>query len=566
MSEDSIPNNAHDWAQLLVKKQLPSPFRVGQLVLRQLDEGTLPYAKLAETINNDPILAYTVMSLANEARTKESESSKTVSQAISMIGVEQLEKSIKNLPFQSASSKDIKSFYYIRCMSTSLYAAHLGKKLSERKNKGNPKDIYWSSLFMGVPLWHLWRYATPEMRLIRYAIRSNFKLPQVAEKEVLGDSIVNVTAAIAKHLFLPDLVNDSYKTKNQLSKKQWIQLAHATPLKGMPNRIEDRTLLLTMQAPYFPIMLANLIAHFATYDWYSKATLRSQKMLATYLHIPLDDAIKLTHEVAADMSRAHPLPNPLPTVMLPAAKLLVPPRKRTKAQAATPPPERTVEKTASKEESLKTIGEQAALTKEQSEKLAQQTATTEPEQNKPTAATAKPEVQNKPPENNPLFDELTEIMIHRPEEFVDLHELMNAATQGIAYGINLKRATVSLISKDGTRLKSYYSVGCQESEVLKDFGTKIVKNTIFEKLSNRPASIWVKASSNKKITDLLPMNFKHATDETDFFLMSVFVAKKPVAIFYADNHDGGSLTEQHYKQFKYLCGAVSNALQHQAKK
>ena len=62
------------------------------------------------------------------------------------------------------------------------------------------------------------------------------------------------------------------------------------------------------------------------------------------------------------------------------------------------------------------------------------------------------------------------------------------------------------------------------------------------------------------------MNFKHAIDEKDFFLMSVFVSKKPVAIFYADNHNGKPLTEHHYKQFKYLCGAVSKALQHQAKK
>jgi HD-like signal output (HDOD) protein len=563
MSEDSIPNNANDWAQLLVKKQLPSPFRVGQLVLRQLDEGTLSYAKLADTINNDPILAYTVMSMANKARIKESESSKTVSQAISMIGVEQLEKSIKNLPFQSASSKDIKSFYYIRCMSTSLYAAHLGQALSRIKNKGNPKDIYWSSLFLGVPLWYLWRYATPEMRLIRYAIRSNFKLPEVAEKEVLGDSIANITGAIIKKLSLPELVNDCYKSKNQLSKKQWIQLSQAAPIKDMPKRIEDPSLLMTMQAPYFPVMLANLVAHFATYDWYSKATLRSQKILATYLNVPLDDAIKLTHEVAADMSRAHPLP----TVMLPAAKLMVPPRKRTKAKKATLPPERSALKATTKDEALKTIGEQAALTKEQSAELAKNAQTPESEKAPLTkSAPKKPETKTKQPENNHLYDELTEIMIHRPEEFVDLHELMNAATQGIAYGINLKRATVSLISKDGSKLKGYYSVGCQKSDALKEFGTQIVKNTIFEKLSNRPASIWVKASSNKKITDLLPINFKHAIDEKDFFLMSVFVAKKPVAIFYADNHDSGSLTEHHYKQFKYLCGAVSNALQHQAKK
>jgi len=565
MSNESIPNNAHDWAQLLAKKQLPSPFRVGQLVLKQMAGDNLTYEKLATTINNDPILAYTIMSQANKERTPGSASSKTLSQAISMIGIDDLRNSVKNLPFKSPSSKDIKSFYYIRVMSTSLYAAHLGKAISLRKAKGNPEDIYWSSLFVGVPLWLLWRYATPEMRLIRYAIRSNFKLPATAETEVLGDSIINISTAISKQLALPDLVNDCHLTKNQLSKKQWIKLAHATSKQGMPRRIEDRELLMAMQAPYFMIMLANLVSHFTTYDWYSKATLRSQRILATYLQIPLDEAIKLTHEVAASMSRAHPLP----TVMLPAAKLLVPPRKRTKAQIklASPPSKRVTEK----EETLKTMGEQEALNKAQSDELAKQTASTPAQApEKPVQenqkALIKKEAQKAPSENNPLFDELTEIMIKRPGEFIDLHELMNAATQGIAYGINLKRATVSLISKDGSRLKSYYSVGCKDSETLKDFGTKIVKNTIFEKLSTRPASIWVKASSSKKITDLIPMNFNHAIDEKDFFLMSVFVGKKPVAIFYADSHDGKGLTEKHYKQFKYLCGAVSNALQHQAKK
>ncbi|MFT7185525.1 MAG: hypothetical protein ACI84K_000905 [Pseudohongiellaceae bacterium] len=565
MSKDSIPNNADDWAQLLVKKQLPSPFRVGQLVLRQMDDGTLAYAKLADTINNDPILAFTVMSLANQGRVQVGEGSKTLNQAISMIGVDDLKKTIKNLPFQTPSSKDIKCFYYLRCMSTSLYAAHLGKALCLHTNKGKPDDFYWSSLFLGVPLWHLWRFATPEMRLIRYAIRSNFKLPEVAEKEVLGDSIVNITTAIAKLIFQPKLVNECYKAKNQLSKKQWVQLAQATSSKGLPKRIEDRSLLIAIQAPHFPVMLANLVAQFATHDWYSKATLRSQKILATYLNIPLDDAIKLTHEVAADMSRAHPLQ----MVMLPAAKLMVPPRKRTKAPAknATPPPKRSAEKTTTKDEAPKTIGEQAALTKEQSAKLTQSTQAPDAAKSQTTTSQQKkPEVLNKEADNNPLFNELTEIMIHRPKEFVDLHELMNAATQGIAYGINLKRATVSLISKDGSRLKSYYSVGCQESEILKDYGTQIVKNTIFEKLSTRPASIWIKASSSKKITDLIPMNFKNANNEKDFFLMSVFISKKPVAIFYTDNHNGGSLTEHHYKQFKYLCGAVSSALQHQAKK
>ena len=175
------------------------------------------------------------------------------------------------------------------------------------------------------------------------------------------------------------------------------------------------------------------------------------------------------------MSRTHPLP----TVMLPAAKLMIPPRKRTKVPNQSP---------AQKAE------EASASTQKLPKKEIQEA--TSAESSKPVDNENKPNTQQIAADNNPLFNELTEIMLHRPDEFADLHELMNAATQGIAYGINLKRATVSLISKDGTRLKSYYSVGCQDSEILKDFGTKIVNNTIFDKLSNRPASIWVKETSS----------------------------------------------------------------------
>ena len=61
------------------------------------------------------------------------------------------------------------------------------------------------------------------------------------------------------------------------------------------------------------------------------------------------------------------------------------------------------------------------------------------------------------------------------------------------------------------------------------------------------------------------MNFKSAIDVNEFFLMSVFVGKKPVAIFYADNMDSKALNDKDYHQFKFLCGAVSSALQYQAK-
>ena len=536
MTESQMPRSANDWADFLANKSLPSPFQVGSQVLGKLKRENLPYSKIAKQINLDPILAFYILSLANKDRTQKTEGSKTLAHAISMVGIDQLKTFIQNHPYKPIPSNDIKSFYYLRTLSTSLYAAHLGQAIAEKKSKGNPEDIFWSSLFVGVPIWYIWRFATPEMRLVRYAIRSNFKLPQTAEREILGDTMINVSTALAEKLELPHLAQECYAPDKQLNLKQWAQIARTVDDKGHPRRVEDRDISMAMQSPHFMVMLSNLIAHYSSYCWYSRATLRSQRILASYLQCPLDEAISLTHQAAADMSRAHPMPG----LMLPAAKLFVPPRKRTKAK---PEPEKSNKVSTDNKPSLED---------DRSKEANKVNMTPAPIEPKST--------------NNPLYDELVEIMSQRPEEFTDLHELMNAATQGIAYGIELSRASVGLISKDGSRLKNYYSVGCQESEELKLFETKIIKSTIFEKLSARPASIWVKSSSDKKILDLIPMNFKSTINTNDFFLMSVFVSKKPVAIFYADNIEGKALTEQHYKQFKFLCGAVSTALQHQAKK
>jgi HDOD domain len=580
MTDSKMPDTAEGWANYLVTKPLPSPFKVGQKVIRTLEKKSIPYAHLAKHVNKDPILAFYVMSHANDSQLEDTPSSKTLAHAISMIGLEKLVELIHEQPFKAISLKNITSFYYLRTLSTSLYAGHLGKAIAKRKGKGNPEDLYWSSLFLGTPLWYLWRFATPEMRLVRYAIRSNYKLPKIAEQEVLGGTIVEVTAALSHKLNLPSLALTCYDPDKQLSLKQWATIARSFSPEGMPLKIDDREINLLMQSPHFIVMLANLIAHYSSYCWYSRATLRAQRILANYLNCSLDEAIQLTHVAAADMSRAHPMPG----VMQPAAKLFVPPRKRTKAQMKCELSHFQSDTFATKDQKTANVPKQEQAPSNMpnqnktavspSQEQARKNTLEDDRQKQEKVATQKqPEAQTGIAQSaekkealsqNPLYTELTNIMANRPQEFTDLHELMNAATQGIAYGIELERASVGLISKDGSRFKNYYSVGCQNHESLKNFESQIVKGTIFEKLSARPASIWVKPSSDKKILDLIPMNFKSANDSKEFFLMSVFVSKKPVAIFFADNADNQTLTEAQYKQFKYLCSAVTTSLQHQA--
>jgi HD-like signal output (HDOD) protein len=586
MTDKKMPKNADDWADYLAEQALPSPFQVGKRLLNKLQKEKMPYAQIAARINRDPILAFYVLTNANKSADDKTPSSKTLAHAISMIGIEKLISLINAQPFKAISLKNITSFYYLRTLTTSLYAGHLGSAIALKKSKGNSEDIYWSSLFAGAPIWHLWRFATPEMRLVRYAIRSNYKLPKTAEREVLGDTMEDVGRALAKKLDLPLLAQQCYDPEKQLSHRQWIQIARSFNADGKAMRVDDRNIAITMQSPHFIVMLSNLIAHYSSYCWYSRATLRGQRILANFLQCPIEEAIKLTHETAADMSRAHPMPG----VMSPAAKLFVPIRTRTKATAKAQLSHFSSDTFTSKNDELALLDDQLlpnastsskastspkastsrkASTLSEQESVSKQVKTdanNSPQINEGIAKKPTKTDSANPEKHNAIFEEITHIMSHQPEEFTDLHELMNAATQGIAYGIELKRACVGLINKDATRLKNYYSVGCKSHDELSDFDTQIVPDTIFAKLSARPASIWIKPSSDKKIIDLLPMNFKRAIDVKDFFLMSVFVGKKPVAIFYADNFDDKTLTEFQYGQFKFLCGAVNTALQDQAKR
>lgn len=575
-----MPKSAQEWAQLLNQKALPSPFRVGDFVLKKLTKEALSYAQLANIINRDPILSLSVLSRAKKISqsvpdNKRAES-KTLAHAISILGLEGLKQTIEALPKKPVSAKNITSFYYLRTLSTSLYAGSLAKAIAERKHKGNAEDVYWSSLFLGAPLWYLWRYATPEMRLVRYAIRSNFKLPKIAEQEVLGDTLKNITQASARALALPEIAQECYAIENQPDFKDWVKIAHCVNQQGIINSIEDLELKLKMQKPHFIVMLANLLAHYASYCWYSRATLRAQRILAYYLNCPLNEAITFSHQVAAEMSRNHLLPG----VMLPAAKLFIPPRKRTKAKLqknleafqesvfdTSVLPKGVSESKAGEPAKANT---NAAPPLEAETPALKQTPTKAPASNLEDHRTNTVLQAPKPkpieaPKNNPLYDELIEIMAHQPDEFADFHELMNAATQGIAYGIELKRSFVALISKDASRLKTYYTVGCSQFEEVKNFESQIFSDTIFRKLCERPASIWIKSTSERKIQQLVPVNFKRAIEVNEFFLMSVFVGKKPIAIFYADNLDKKALTERDYQQFKFLCGAVSSALTYQAR-
>ncbi len=586
MNKQDTPTSAKEWSELLTTQILPTGPFVGKQVLKTLKEDKLPYRKIAEQVNKDPVFSYHIMSKANQGKEDSAPFSKTLDHAISMIGTESLEQITLSLPTLKSKTGNTQQYYYARAISSSLLASYLARSFSNIKALGQAEDIYWGALFCGVPMWYLWRFATPEMKLVRHAIHDSFKTPKQAETDVLGCSIPELAQGLVGHLDLPPLTKACYSAENQLTPKQWIKMSRHVGINGRPIKVDDKQINLISSQPSFAITLANILAYYASQDWYSRATLRVQKVIAVYMGVPLDQAISLTHQCAVDMSREHPIPG----IMLPAARLLLPARQKVRngkatqhkathspiaqpvtekalpftpltepAQAKQPKPDTASHKT---DRGVEHAGEKAA----------------KPGRIKPAEIKVKKEAEQEgiieasPPSHSlrgdkDTFSEFTELMLKNPDNFVDLHELMNAATQCISYGLGLQKAIVALVNTNETRLKAYYNVGTRNHPQLSNYQADLTKPTLFSRLIEKPSSIWVKPSSNKNIWAMIPPEFKVASGAKEFFLMSIFVNQKPVAVFYADSGDESqTLTEYDYKQFKYMCSAATHCLQYLAAK
>ena len=86
MTDNKMPTDAPGWSAFLLGKPLPTPFRIGQLTLKQMAKEKMAYATIADQLNHDPVLSFLLMEAAGKQALEESsheiEYSKTLDHAI----------------------------------------------------------------------------------------------------------------------------------------------------------------------------------------------------------------------------------------------------------------------------------------------------------------------------------------------------------------------------------------------------------------------------------------------------------------------------------------------------
>lgn len=165
-----------------------------------------------------------------------------------------------------------------------------------------------------------------------------------------------------------------------------------------------------------------------------------------------------------------------------------------------------------------------------------------------------------------LFLRLCQAMMTNPAYFKDMSQLMNTLNHCILDGVGLNTSIVMLVNKPRTQLRTYFAQGTNDREGLRN----LVLNTqegIIGQLMEKQASLWVGPNKAARILPRLPEALVSQIQTQEFFLYSLHVGKRPVALVYADGGPGASrLTNYENEGYKQACSSSSNVLYYLARK
>jgi len=545
----STPTDHDSWLAYLVARKLPSALSIYRTCIEKMEKASPSYIDLANILAPDPVLSLAVMRKANEIQREQTVFSKTLDHAMSMIGHEKIKEILIKTP-KLETKYGYRAYY--QAQDASLTRAFLAQQFADKKGSARSQDVFWGSLFADAAEWYLWCYATAKMRKVQAATQANQK--QVAEEE-FGCDLRELQLSILQSLGAPELALQTKQNQQCLSPRDWVTLANygreankpkapvssdappSQPLKLSP------PLKIARQNPLFYIELSRFYLHYYLNAINPKQMSRAVAVTSAGLDMHADDVRQLVTQILIKSARKYSFPYSQTDICKAFTGVIeLPPRTE---QAPQPGDKTTVRDKPSFEREI-------------------------PKTKKPTPGTIEiTSTQKKVSEQSievftpeESFLKLLRKMKGAPGSFESAAELMQLIVKEICAGLRLDRCVIYILNKDKTMLRSYSSVGIEISDPLYKMQTPIVKGTIFKVLTEKASALWLKPNTKQELVNLVPMNFKQATQRDECFFASVFARGKPVAVFYADGEHGSALNEAQFRYFKIASTTLESTLEY----
>jgi hypothetical protein len=544
-------------------------------VLENLNRGEIGTQQLADLLMSDPVLAWRLFhDIGSQLRQRSTITLNGIGHCLALGGMERATRLLQSSPVLDDGSMPAEGAQgYRQAMVTCLFAARLADDWQRLVPQLNHDQMCLAALLQHLPEAALWQQAPELMRIIDHLVRVAGLPHGQAEQLVLGCEMHDLALGLARSARMSDQMQSALNS-NLIPTPGFLMRWSRKMLRKMPGTIEyrDESIRKPEISTALRVSLANLVALEARRDWHGRGMRRCLKLVAAYLQLKEQDAWIRIRNLALTLARTLPDPE---TASLAAG--LFCDAVHTRRQRFTDEELLLMVDRLSRGEPVDDLGTRP------SPRAAVITPVAAPAGKPPDTAGGPPPARGKPPlggiaarpaapreqpkpgfpslEKQHLFEQHLARLTGRAPGFALAQEIIRSGVDVLKACTTLDRVLLGLVNLNKDHIISYYAAGCESSPSLKRYEIKLSPPNLFTRLVKQPSCIWLSPEKHKATIGWIPGYFRQAIDVEEFFAATLFSARGPIALLYADKGvQQTAMRESDFIAFRLLANATNQAL------
>ncbi len=177
-----------------------------------------------------------------------------------------------------------------------------------------------------------------------------------------------------------------------------------------------------------------------------------------------------------------------------------------------------------------------------------------------TSATPAPAAACPLPDKQVFQQSLKNIEAHLDGSYT-INQMSAVILKGLHSGLGLARILFAMVTPDGARVKTRFTLGVASDDPLRHFEFPLTGKDLFAQLMTKMQGVWLNDGNRAKLLPMIAPHLRPLLGDNEFFAMSLHQGNRPIALIYADRgRNGAALDPLIYTDFKMLCLQAARGL------
>lgn len=548
------PHGVDSWVTFLKDKPLSVRNSIQMKLRKKLRSDSTTLAELGQLVRLDPVLALAIVRKAAELHHAKGSEVMGLDHAVHSLGIDHINEAVATVPALKLNPTSVAQKMYFRAIANSHHAATQAYYLAHKRNAMFAEEIYLAALFYGVAHWALWLHAPLHMSKIQIKIREENIDTVLAETDVLGCTIQELSRHLVDTWQLSTLASESLDHDKSPSRDQLVNLNLRANDDARLSQEEVRATNHLVQQKFFPVKISNWLALTSPMGWGHPKTMRIVEVFTDFLKADQAAIAAELHQNCAASSRLYHVPGTLN----PAAEMLMLPSNlyahyKLSAREASQYLKTAIEPVQPREASAVPSPARLSPTMEQQQSKANQAA--------PAAGSATAEPPSPAFADQAIYAQTAQRFLKGYSAYTEPRQILQALLQTLQRGLGMKRVIFYRVQPSKQLMQVSSSLGMNPDFPMEDLVFELNVPSLFKRLTEKTSCIWVTKTNRSDMMRMLPECYYPLIPLDGIMLMSIFLDGKPVGVVHIDSpSNDATLDTFHHERFRYLCSAATLAL------